>query len=131
MICCPSFDPLMFWSLLEKKKFNWYYAAPTMHQLILQTKKENNYVTNHKLRMIANAAGGLLPSFSKGAQRYLWRRYGMTECMPISSPPCSYQLERPGTSGVPIGPEVSIINVSNNSKLPPLSEGQICVRGFP
>ena len=39
VICCPSFDPLMFWSLLEKKKFNWYYAAPTMHQLILQTKK--------------------------------------------------------------------------------------------
>jgi len=135
VICCPSFDPLMFWSLLEEKKFNWYYAAPTMHQLILQTKKENNYVTTHKLRMIANAAGGLLPSLARELRdtfsANVLPSYGMTECMPISSPPFSYQLERPGTSGVPVGPEVAIINVSNNAILPPLTEGQICVRGFP
>ena len=37
VICCPSFDPSIFWSLLSKRAFTWYYAAPTMHQLILQT----------------------------------------------------------------------------------------------
>ena len=28
------------------------------------------------------------------------------ECMPISSPPMSYNLERPGCSGISVGPEI-------------------------
>ena len=134
VICCPNFDPVVFWSLLEHKKFNWYYAAPTMHQLILQTMKEKK-LKPRKLRMIANAAGGLLPSLARELRDTFHANvlpsYGMTECMPISSPPYNYQLERPGTSGVPVGPEVAIINLSNCSRLPPLTEGPICVRGFP
>ena len=96
VICCPSFDPIIFWKLLMKnmKKttsdgttpepfFTWYYAAPTMHQLILQTGRDEGYIPNYdpkkegrpfheirhptqpKLKMIANAAGGLLPSLAE------------------------------------------------------------------
>ena len=70
VICCPSFDPSIFWTLLAKGAFTWYYAAPTMHQLILQTGKSDGWVDDDgvcplKLRMIANAAGGLLPSLAK------------------------------------------------------------------
>jgi hypothetical protein len=97
VICCPSFDPSVFWTLLQhqpNRAFTWYYAAPTMHQLILQTGKSDGYIinnnsnsnnnnsnnevvsssssssspsttTNYKLRMIANAAGGLLPSLAE------------------------------------------------------------------
>lgn len=65
VICCPSFDPSIFWYLLDKRAFSWYYAAPTMHQLILQTGKADGYTgKNLTLRMIANAAGGLLPSLA-------------------------------------------------------------------
>lgn len=35
--------------------------------------------------------------------------YGMTECLPISSPPANYDLSIPATSGVPVGPEVAIL----------------------
>ena len=70
VICCPSFDPSIFWTLLEKRAFTWYYAAPTMHQLILQTGKSDGFISESgqcpfKLRMIANAAGGLLPSLAQ------------------------------------------------------------------
>lgn len=69
VICCPSFDPSIFWNLLSKQAFSWYYAAPTMHQMILQTGKMDGYVNEqgdcqYELRMIANAAGGLLPSLA-------------------------------------------------------------------
>lgn len=134
VICCPSFDPVQFWSLLEQKKFNWYYAAPTMHQMILQTRKEKK-LAPCKLRMIANAAGGLLPSMARELrdtfQAYILPSYGMTECMPISSPPWNYNLERPGTSGLSVGPEIAILNWETNSKMPLLTEGSICVRGSP
>jgi acyl-coenzyme A synthetase/AMP-(fatty) acid ligase len=65
VICCPSFDASLFWALLDQAAFNWYYAAPTMHQIILQIRQE--YLEtgkNYKLKMIANAAGGLLPSLA-------------------------------------------------------------------
>ena len=46
-----------------------HLAAPTMHQLILQTGRTNGFISckrkKLKLRMIANAAGGLLPSLAE------------------------------------------------------------------
>ena len=70
VICCPSFDPSIFWALLKKGAFTWYYASPTMHHMILQTGKDEGFIDensrcNFKLRMIANAAGGLLPSLAE------------------------------------------------------------------
>jgi acetyltransferase-like isoleucine patch superfamily enzyme len=84
--------------------------------------------------MIANAAGGLLPSLAQDLRTMFGANvlpsYGMTECMPISSPPFSYQLEKPGTSGVAVGPQIRIFS-NNFEVLPPGSEGNICVRGRP
>lgn len=142
VICCPSFDPTIFWALLAKKTFNWYYAAPTMHHMILHVGKEvddsnKNLIEKFspKLKMIANAAGGLLPSLAielrKVFKANVLPSYGMTECMPISSPPSNYQLEKPGTSGVPVGPQVAIMSPGTISTLPPGEEGAICVRGDP
>jgi len=142
VICCPSFDTSTFWALLKNQAFNWYYAAPTMHQMILQAGKEqiNGTTTlaqsmNPKLRMIANAAGGLLPSLAFELRDTFHANvlpsYGMTECMPISSPPFNYQLDKPGTSGVAVGPEIGILNLTTFKALEPGVEGPICVRGSP
>ena len=85
--------------------------------------------------MIANAAGGLLPSLAEKLretfQANVLPSYGMTECMPISSPPADYDLSRPGTSGVPVGPEVAVLNTVTCEPLPTGEEGPICVRGAP
>lgn len=146
VICCPSFDPVIFWQLLSKGAFTWYYAAPTMHHLILQTGKDEHYLpqkstskTNQQqrfqLRMIANAAGGLLPSLARELRQAfscnVLPSYGMTECMPITSPPASYQLEKPGTSGVAVGPEVAILNLKTLQPENAGKSGPICVRGEP
>lgn len=40
VICCPNFDAGLFWALLDQAAFNWYYAAPTMHQIILSAGQE-------------------------------------------------------------------------------------------
>ena len=146
VICCPRFDPGVFWELLGKKGFTWYYASPTMHQHILETgqqpanegKDSRSLVEKIQpnLRMIANAAGGLLPSTAeklretfKGAN--ILPSYGMTECMPISSPPATYELEKPGTSGVSVGPEMAIMKAGTIEEVPIGEEGRICVRGEP
>jgi len=147
VICCPSFDPSIFWQLLSQNAFSWYYAAPTMHHLILQTGKVEGYLNDKsgnnerrklaqpRLRMIANAAGGLLPSLARelrqAFQAHVLPSYGMTECMPITSPPATYQLEKPGTSGVAVGPEIRILCVESLETMPNGKEGAICVRGEP
>jgi acyl-CoA synthetase (AMP-forming)/AMP-acid ligase II len=135
VICCPSFDPAIFWQLLQQHAFTWYYAAPTMHQILLQTGRTEGYLPAPKLRMIANAAGGLLPSLARELREvfgaYVLPSYGMTECMPITSPPSTYQLEKPGTSGVAVGPEVAILCPNTCKQLEPGKEGAICVRGEP
>jgi len=35
-ICCPSFDPNLFWDQVEEAQPTWYYASPTMHSMILE-----------------------------------------------------------------------------------------------
>lgn len=52
--------------------------------------------------------------------------------MPIASPPTTYQLERPGCSGVACGPYLSIRNPINiEHELPSGNTGAVCVRGYP
>lgn len=58
---------------------------------------------HHKIRLVANAAGGLLPSVSNdlkltfGPNTIILPAYGMTECMPISCPPVNYNVRTPTT----------------------------------
>ena len=54
----------------------------------------------------------------------------MTECMPISSPPLTYQLDRVGTSGKGVGPQLAIVS-SEGEHLPPGTIGHIAVQGPP
>ena len=56
--------------------------------------------------------------------------YGMTECMPISSPPQTYRLDPVGTSGIPVGPDVKIVD-DDLRVMPPMHPGNIMVRGPP
>jgi hypothetical protein len=56
----------VFWTLLENQIHTWYYASPTMHGAILDAGEDEGLLDKgFKLRMIANAAGGLLPSLAE------------------------------------------------------------------
>eukprot|EP01041_Mallomonas_annulata_P009368 gene9368-19429_t len=118
----------------------WYYGAPTMHHAILQeipipipkpvidgvVVNNNNNINNNNndvgtIRFVANAAGGLPPSLALSLktvfQATVLTSYGMTECMPISTPPPYYDLHPTGTSGLVTGPQLIIAepNTNNNN----------------
>lgn len=133
---CEGFDAGRFVTSLDKNPVTWYYATPTMHASILQQwRTREKQMSTHQLRLICNAGGGLLPSLAQQLQATfkgatILPSYGMTECMPISSPPAAYALERPGTSGIACGPELSIVD--NEWRLLPHGEvGNIVIRGVP
>merc|ERR1719502_410895 len=98
--------------------------------MILRTGKDREAdrgtTSRTGLRMIANAAGGLLPSLAEQLKEcfgaVILPSYGMTECMPISTPPNDYKLDRPGTSGVAVGPELLIANPGEDAA--PLPDGE-------
>ncbi|KAJ5929825.1 NRPS-like protein biosynthetic cluster [Penicillium verhagenii] len=111
-ICCPSFDPSMFWDAVESPHMTptWYYATPTMHQMILgEAQHRPEAVKQSAIKFICNAGAGLPPTLA--AQLHdtfhsvILPSYGMTECMPIAAPPKDYTLDRHGTSGRIVGPE--------------------------
>jgi acyl-CoA synthetase (AMP-forming)/AMP-acid ligase II/acetyltransferase-like isoleucine patch superfamily enzyme/acyl carrier protein len=134
-ICCSAFDPNLFWDLVVEFAPTWYYASPSMHNAILEAApKPNLSMRKSQIRMVCNAAGGLLPSLAEQLQEMfqcpVLPSYGMTECMPISTPPINYKLDRPGTSGVSVGPELAILDATGKRESAS-KVGRICVRGNP
>ncbi|MBE3111861.1 MAG: AMP-binding protein, partial [Acidobacteria bacterium] len=130
-VCCAAFDPSLFWSVVQRIGPTYYYASPTMHNLIISSAPDKY---DSRFRLICNAAGGLLPSLAMQLQGMfsctVLPSYGMTECMPISTPPLDYKLDREGTSGISTGPELAILD--GNGNLSPNHEiGMISVRGEP
>ncbi|MCJ1246778.1 hypothetical protein MMC30_003987 [Trapelia coarctata] len=134
-ICCPAFDPNLFWDVVEEQNPTWYYASPSMHSTILAEAKDRaNALAKSRMRLICNAAGGLLPSLALQLRDtfkcIVLPSYGMTECMPISTPPLGYKPDRTGTSGISVGPELAILD-GNGSHLSAKEVGRITVRGAP
>ncbi|MCJ1397237.1 hypothetical protein MMC11_000429 [Xylographa trunciseda] len=132
-ICCPAFDPNLFWDVLEEQNPTWYYASPSMHSTILaEVTDRGQALSKSQIRLVCNAAGGLLPSLASQLRKTfrctVLPSYGMTECMPISTPPLSYQLDRSGTSGVSVGPEIAILDVRGH-RVQNSTVGCIGVRG--
>jgi len=135
VITCSGFDPILFWDVLSTQRVTWYYAAPTMHHaILLQCEERARPLPVSTVRFIANAAGGLLPVLAEKLKTtfdaVILTSYGMTECMPISSPPQDYKLDPTGTSGIPVGPDVCIADDEMN-ECPIGTRGNILVRGPP
>lgn len=134
-ICLSAFDANQFWDVVEDHNPTWYYASPTMHSVILASAKDRAIArANSRIRLVCNAAGGLLPSLAQQLQDTfrctVLPSYGMTECMPISTPPLNYRLERSGTSGISAGPEIAIHDIRGDLVSPNVV-GSIMVRSLP
>ncbi|KAL3960490.1 hypothetical protein ACCO45_005607 [Purpureocillium lilacinum] len=134
-VCCPAFEPTLFWDVVEHVRPTWYYASPSMHAIVLSYAKERSMsLKKSRVRLVCNAAGNLSPSLARRLRDTfdcaVLPSYGMTECMPISTPPLDYRLDRDGTSGVSIGPELKILDPLD-APVPAGTVGRICVRGTP
>ena len=94
----------------------WCYAVPTMWSLLLQHCDRMGGTLPPSLRLLRAGAAHMPHTVALRLSRMLAPRgcflptYSMTECMPISSPPLGYILDRPGSVGPPLGIRVRILN---------------------
>ncbi|GLA77510.1 putative NRPS-like protein biosynthetic cluster [Aspergillus tubingensis] len=136
-ICCSQFDPNHFWDMVEEHRPTWYYAAPTMHEMIVaEAAQRAESVRKSTITFICNGAAALPPSLAQQLQDIfqcsLSLSYGMTECVPITAPPKAGRFSRPGSTGLAAGPELAIFHTQHTQQRAPTgSVGRICVRGLP
>ena len=132
--CTPGFDALKFFGWLAEAQPSYYTAVPTMHQAILARAERNrDVIESTPLRFIRSSSASLPAQIMEKVEQVfgapLVEAYAMTEashqmtCNPL--PPAE---RRPGTVGVPAGPEVAIMDVEG-ALLPAGSVGEVVIRG--
>jgi acyl-CoA synthetase (AMP-forming)/AMP-acid ligase II len=134
VFCAPGFNALKFFSWMEEARPTWYTAVPTMHQAILTRARHNAaIIAAHPLRFIRSSSSSLPPQVIAELEATFHtpvvEAYGMTEaahqmaCNPL--PPL---IRKPGTVGLPAGPEIAIMDEAG-TLLPPGTTGEIVIRG--
>jgi acyl-CoA synthetase (AMP-forming)/AMP-acid ligase II/acyl carrier protein len=134
IICTPGFYAPEFFKWLEEFYPTWYTAVPTMHQSILdRTEQNREIIKRSRLRFIRSSSSALPPTVMLGLEREFGvpviEAYGMTEAShQVASNPLPPARRKTSSVGMETGPEVAIIDDAGVS-LPPLSTGQIVIRG--
>ncbi len=135
LVCPPGFNLIQFFGWLDEFKPTWYTAVPTMHQAILgRTEANEEIIARSPLRFIRSCSSSLPPQVMADLERTfrapVVEAYGMTEaahqmtCNPL--PP----LERkPGSVGLPSGPQVRIMAEDCGDFQPAGVKGEIVIRG--
>ena len=133
--CTPGFNALRFFAQIKDVEPTWYTAVPTMHQAILARAERNrDIIENGGLRFLRSSSASLpapvMEELVKTFGAPVIEAYGMTEathqmcCNPL--PP---RVQKPGSVGVPAGPEVRIADETGNALLPPGSVGEVVISG--
>ncbi len=134
-VCCaPGFNALRFFSWLGEAQPTWYTAVPTMHQAILARAGRNREaLARSRLRLVRSASSSLPPQVMQDLEATFHapviEAYGMTEAAhQIASNPLPPRLRRPGTVGLPAGPDVAVVD-ERGHLLPPGKIGEVMIRG--
>jgi acyl-CoA synthetase (AMP-forming)/AMP-acid ligase II len=126
--CTPGFNALRFFAWLDELKPTWYTAVPTMHQAILARAERNaEVVARARLRLIRSSSASLPPQVMAALEETFGapviESYGMTEAShQMTSNPLPPAPRKPGTVGIPAGPEVRVLAA-------PGGEGEVAIRG--
>ncbi len=133
--CTNGFNALTFFSHFEEVKPTWYTAVPTMHQAILARSKRNqSIIENSRLRFLRSSSASLpAPVMEELIDTFdapVIEAYGMTEaahqmcCNPL--PP---RIQKPGSVGIPAGPDVRIADEVENILIGSNETGEIVISG--
>ena len=123
-----------FFPWLDTFRPTWYTAVPTMHQAILtQAAHYPDSVARSSLRLIRSSSSSLpLPVLHELELTFrvpVLEAYGMTEAAhQICSNPVSPGERKPGSVGLPAGPEVAVMDETGRL-LGPNVQGEIVLRG--
>lgn len=134
VISAPVFQAPLFFDWVREFAPTWYTAVPTMHQSILaRAAQDGRGSTAAHFRFVRSCSAPLPPELCARLedrfQAPVIEAYGMTEAAhQISSNPLPPRPRKPGTVGLPTGPDVAIMD-EQGRLLPPGLEGEIVIRG--
>lgn len=120
LVATPGFDAMRFFRWLGDFRPTWYTAVPTMHQAILARAGRNeDIVRRSKLRLIRSSSSALPPQVMKTLEDTfrapVIESYGMTEAAhQMASNPLPPAPRKPGSVGLPAGPEIAVMNDSGD-----------------
>jgi acyl-CoA synthetase (AMP-forming)/AMP-acid ligase II/thioesterase domain-containing protein/acyl carrier protein len=134
VVCTPGFDAAQFFPWLEAFRPTWYSAAPTLHQAILeQAPAHRERIERCPLRFIRSTSAALpkrlIAELETVFQAPVIEAYAVTEApSQITSNPLPPRPRKIGSSGLPTGPEVAIMDLEGR-RLPPGEPGEVVIRG--
>jgi len=134
VVCTPGYSPADFFRWMESFSATWFSAVPTIHHSVLeQAKKHEGPIARSSLRLIRSATSAMPPGLMRGLEATFGvpviESYGMTETgTQITSNLLPPGKRKPGSAGIPAGPEVAIIDTRGHW-LPQGETGEIVIRG--
>lgn len=135
-ICCTQgFNALSFFSQIAEVGPTWYTAVPTMHQAILARASRNQTVIeNSNLRFLRSSSASLPAPVMKDLVETFGapviEAYGMTEAThQMSCNPLPPLKQKPGSVGIPAGPDVRIADESEDLLIDSNKIGEIVISG--
>ena len=135
--CTPGFNALRVFGWMDEVAPSWYTAVPTMHQAVLARASRNRESVRRareSLRFIRSSSSSLsarvMAELEKTFDVPVIESYGMTEAAhQMTSNPLPPAVRRPGSVGMPEGPEVAVMNETGDTFLGPSAIGEIVIRG--
>lgn len=134
VVCPPGFAAAKIFSWLQTYEPTWYSAVPTLHQAILaQARREPISSAKSALRFIRSSSASLPPTVMAELEEVfdvpVIEAYGMTEAAhQMASNPLPPAVRKPGSVGLPAGPEIAILSESGDALT--LGEvGEVAIKG--
>ncbi len=137
VFCTPGFNALKFFAWMDEAAPTWYTAVPTMHQAIVARAAKNpDVIARHPLRFMRSSSSSMPPQVIAELEAVfkapLVEAYGMTEAThQMCSNPLPPGVRKPGSVGLPAGPEVAILTEDGRLVQHGQSDaiGEIVIRG--
>ena len=132
--CTPGFNALRFFAWFAEADPTWYTAVPTMHQaLLLRASKNAAAIAGSRVRFVRSSSSAMPPRVLADLERVfrapLIEAYGMTEAShQMASNPLPPAGRKPGTVGLPAGPEIRVVDERGNT-VAAGDRGEIVIRG--
>lgn len=130
-VCAPALRLPDFFDWIDACGATWYSAVPTMHQAILAAGDGRR--PHRPLRFVRSSSAALAPATLAAIEARFGcpviEAYGMTEAAhQMASNPLPPGLRKPGSVGLPAGPEIVIID-AGGAALATGTRGEIAIRG--
>jgi len=135
IVCTPGFYAPKFFGWLDEFKPSWYTAVPTMHQAILDRSQDHlDVIKKSSLRFIRSSSSSLAPNVMSAIEETfgvpIIEAYGMTEAShQMACNPLPPGIRKPGSVGLPAGPEITIMDENEPDILSENNLGEIVIRG--